>query len=101
MILFGAQASTATKANSPSRYPGGRALMRKHGVVDVACSAALEMGVPTYHVVRRYLGRNPTGELPHVRIVNSIRVRPPDLAAYLDLVASSQLARPVYDCYSI
>jgi hypothetical protein len=38
-----------------------RSLLRKHGaiVVDDACAAALEMGVPTYRFVRRYLDRNP------------------------------------------
>jgi len=40
---------------------GVRALMRQHGVitVDDACAAALEMGVPTYRFVRRYLERRP------------------------------------------
>jgi hypothetical protein len=40
---------------------GLRALMRKHGIVavDDACAAALEMGVPTYRFVRRYLDRHP------------------------------------------
>jgi hypothetical protein len=38
-----------------------RALMRRHGIVAVedACAAALEMGVPTYRFVRRYLERRP------------------------------------------
>jgi len=40
---------------------GVRALMRQHGIVAVedACAAALEMGVPTYRFVRRYLERRP------------------------------------------
>ena len=40
---------------------GVRALMRRHGAaaVDDACAAALEMGVPTYRFVRRYLERRP------------------------------------------
>ena len=40
---------------------GVRALMRRHGIVAVedACGAALEMGVPTYRFVRRYLERRP------------------------------------------
>jgi transposase len=40
---------------------GVRALMRRHGIVAVedACAAALEMGVPTYRFVRRYLERRP------------------------------------------
>jgi transposase len=40
---------------------GVRALLREHGAiaVDDGCAAALEMGVPTYRFVRRYLERNP------------------------------------------
>jgi len=41
------------------RVLGVFSLARKHGVVPVedACGAALEMGVPTYRFVRRYLER--------------------------------------------
>jgi len=37
------------------------ALAKKHGpaVVDDAAKAALDLGVPTYHFVRRYLERRP------------------------------------------
>jgi hypothetical protein len=40
---------------------GVRSLLRQHGpiAVDDACAAALEMCVPTYRFVRRYLDRNP------------------------------------------
>ncbi len=47
---------------------GVRALMRRHGIlaVDDACAAALEMGVPTYRFVRRYLDRRPPVALRQV-----------------------------------
>jgi hypothetical protein len=41
------------------------ALARKHGApsVDDACAAALEIGVPSYRFVRRYLERRPAAPL--------------------------------------
>ena len=43
------------------RILGVRSLLRRHGpiAVDDACAAALEMGVPEYRFVRRYLERHP------------------------------------------
>jgi hypothetical protein len=40
---------------------GVRSLLRRYGAVavDDACAAALEMGVPEYRFVRRYLERRP------------------------------------------
>jgi transposase len=47
------------------RILGVLALARKHGpvVVDDAAQAALEMGVPTYRFVRRYIDRRPSAPL--------------------------------------
>ena len=43
------------------RILGVRSLLRRYGAVavDDACAAALEMGVPEYRFVRRYLERQP------------------------------------------
>jgi hypothetical protein len=40
---------------------GVRALIRRHGTIAVedACTTALEMGVPSYRFVRRYVERHP------------------------------------------
>jgi len=47
------------------RIQGVLALARKHGAkaVDDACAAALELGVPRYRFVRRYLERRPAPPL--------------------------------------
>lgn len=47
------------------RIQGILALARKYGAaaVDDACAAALEVGVPTYRFVRRYLERRPAAPL--------------------------------------
>jgi transposase len=61
---------------------GIRALMRQHGVVavDDACAAALEMGVPSYRFVRRYLERLPRPSLALRQIDPLIR----ELTQYRD-----------------
>jgi len=48
-------------ATGVRRMLGVLALAKKHGpaVVDDAAKAALELGVPTYHFLRRYLERRP------------------------------------------
>jgi hypothetical protein len=47
------------------RVLGVLGLARKHGVlaVDEACAAAIDLGVPTYRFVRRYLERRPQPQL--------------------------------------
>ena len=61
---------------------GVRSLLRQHGAiaVDDACAAALEMCVPTYRFVRRYLDRNPKPPLALRQIDPLIR----ELTQYRD-----------------
>jgi transposase len=55
------------------RILGVLALAKQHGVaaVDDACAAALELGVPTYRFVRRYLERR-TGRAPTLRQIDPL-----------------------------
>jgi transposase len=57
------------------RILGVLSLARKYGVpaVDDACAAALELGIPTYRFVRRYLERHPPVQLSLRRIDPLIR----------------------------
>ncbi len=66
------------------RILGVLALAKKRGAVavDDACAAALEMGVPTYRVVRRYLERKPSVQLTLLQVDPLIR----ELTHYRDLV---------------
>jgi transposase len=66
------------------RILGVLALARKHGsdAINDACRAASELGVPTYHFVRRYLERRPPAHLSLVHIDPLIR----DLTQYRDLI---------------
>jgi transposase len=66
------------------RILGVLALARRFGVtaVDNACAAALEMGVPTYRFVRRYLERQPALRLTLRQVDPLIR----ELTHYRDLI---------------
>ena len=66
------------------RILGVLSMAKKHGVgpVDEACTAALEVGVPTYRFVRRYLDRHP-GPRPTLRQVDPL-IR--QLTLYRDLI---------------
>lgn len=66
------------------RILGVLALARRFGAarVDDACAAALEMGVPTYRFVRRYLERRPSVELTLRQVDPLIR----ELTHYRDLI---------------
>jgi transposase len=66
------------------RILGVLALARRFGVaaVEDACAAALEMGVPTYRFVRRYLERQPTLRLTLRQVDPLIR----ELTHYRDLI---------------
>ena len=66
------------------RILGILALARKHGpaVVDDAAKAALDLGVPTYHFVRRYLERRPPVPLTLRQVDPLIR----QLSLYRDLI---------------
>ena len=66
------------------RILGVLALAKKFGaaVVDEACAAALEMGVPEYHFVRRYLERQPQLPLSLHQVDPLIR----ELVQYRDLI---------------
>ena len=57
------------------RILGVLSLARKYGApaVDDACAAALELAVPTYRFVRRYLERHPPVQLSLRRIDPLIR----------------------------
>jgi hypothetical protein len=62
------------------------ALGRKHGAetLNEACSAACELGLPTYRFVRRYLERRPSPQLSLKQIDPLIR----ELTQYRDLIAA-------------
>jgi hypothetical protein len=51
-------------------------------MVDQACAAALELGLPEYHFVRRYLERQPPLPLTLQQVDPLIR----ELAQYRDLI---------------
>ena len=55
------------------RILGVLALAKQHGVpaVEAACATALDLGVPTYRFVRRYLERHPAG-LPTLRQIDPL-----------------------------
>ena len=57
------------------RVRGVRALARKHGpaVAEEAATAALELGVPTYRFLRRYLDRRPVALLSRHQVDPLIR----------------------------
>jgi hypothetical protein len=71
------------------------ALAEQHGVpaVEAACTTALEVGVPNYRLVRRYLERHPPG-LPTLRQIDPL-VR--QLNLYRDLLdrAADKEAAPM------
>jgi hypothetical protein len=66
------------------RILGVLALAKKHGpaVVDDAAKAALDLGVPTYHFLRRYLERRPPVPLTLRQVDPLIR----QLTLYRDLI---------------
>jgi transposase len=66
------------------RVQGVIGLARKHGAhaVDDACGAALELGVPEYHFVRRYLERHRPEQLTLVQVDPLIR----ELVRYRDII---------------
>jgi transposase len=66
------------------RILGVLSLAKKHGaaVVDEAAQAALELGAPTYHFVRRYLARRPPVPLTLRQVDPLIR----QLTIYRDLI---------------
>jgi transposase len=67
------------------RILGVLALARKHGAAAVteACTAACDLGLPTYRFVRRYLERRPPLQLSLTQIDPLIR----ELTHYRDLIA--------------
>jgi excisionase family DNA binding protein len=71
-LYNGSKMRTAIEADLAGLY-GGRA--RLLTVADVADQLGV-CGATVYRLCE-------SGELPHVRIVNSIRIRPADLAAFL------------------
>jgi hypothetical protein len=77
--------STATRVKRGVRcILGVLALARKHGpaVIEDAAKAALDLGVPTYRFVRRYLERRPTVPLTPRQVDPLIR----QLTLYRDLI---------------
>lgn len=68
------------------RIQGLLALVRKHSAprVQDSCAAALELGLPTYRFVRRYLERAPRAELQLRQVDPLIR----ELTHYRDLIAT-------------
>jgi hypothetical protein len=66
------------------RIQGVIALSRKYGAIGVndACGAALELGVPTYRFVRRYLERRPVPPISLLQVDPLIR----QLTQYRDLI---------------
>jgi transposase len=71
-------------ATGVRRILGVLALAKKHGpaVVDEAAKAALDLGVPTYHFLRRYLERRPPVPLTLRQVDPLIR----QLTLYRDLI---------------
>jgi hypothetical protein len=68
------------------RIQGLLALVPKHGAARVqdSCAAALELGLPTYRFVRRYLERTPRAELQLRQVDPLIR----ELTHYRDLIVT-------------
>jgi transposase len=66
------------------RVLGVMSLVRKRGagVVDDACAAALDVGVPTYRFVKRYLDRKPAVQLTLRQVDPLIR----ELTEYRDVI---------------
>ena len=66
------------------RVLGVLGLVKKHGpaAVEHACAAALELQVPDYRFVRRYLERHPAAPLTLRQVDPLIR----DLTHYRDLI---------------
>ena len=66
------------------RILGVLSLARKHGpaVAEEAANAALELGVPTYRFLRRYLDRRPAAPLSLRQVDPLIR----QLTLYRDLI---------------
>jgi transposase len=66
------------------RIQGVLSLAKKHGAesVDEACRVALELGVPEYRFVRRWIERHPQAPLPLRQVDPLIRV----LTEYRDLI---------------
>jgi hypothetical protein len=66
------------------RILGVLSLSKKHGLaaVEEACATALEMGVPDYRFVRRYLERGPQLPLSLRQVDPLIR----ELVQYRDLI---------------
>jgi hypothetical protein len=66
------------------RILGVLAFVKKHGpaIVDEACAAALELEVPTYRFVRRFLERRPALQLTLRQVDPLIR----ELTHYRDLI---------------
>ena len=80
-----ARTSTSTTARAGvRRMLGVLALAKKHGpaVVDDAAKAALDLGVPTYRFLRRYLERRPPVPLTLRQVDPLIR----QLTLYRDLI---------------
>src|SRR5262245_641070 len=67
------------------RILGVLSLVKKHGavLVDEACAAALELGIPEYRFVRRYLERQPATALTLRQVDPLIR----QLTHYRDVIA--------------
>jgi hypothetical protein len=67
------------------RILGVLSLARKHGrdATSDACAAALDLGLPTYRFVRRYLDRRPPLQLSLKQVDPLIR----ELTHYRDLIA--------------
>jgi transposase len=72
--------------SSVRRIQGLLALVTQHGAARVqdGCAAALELGLPTYRFVRRYLERTPRAELQLRQVDPLIR----ELTHYRDLIAT-------------
>jgi hypothetical protein len=70
------------------RIQGLLSLVSRYGAsrVQDACAAALELGMPTYRFVRRYLERTPHAELQLRQIDPLIR----ELSEYRDLILTLQ-----------
>jgi hypothetical protein len=66
------------------RVQGVLSLAKKHGgpVVDAACAAAIDLGVPTYRFVRTYLERKTLPQLSLKQVDPLIR----QLTEYRDLI---------------
>ena len=79
MALLAMRAPSASAASS-----GVRSLVKKHGpaVVEDAATGAIELGVPTYRFLKRYLDRHPVTPLSLHQVDPLIR----ELTVYRDLI---------------